>query len=69
MVEPTDSQNQGLGLALEVDELEPSSLGTKSYHKGFHFYSVAVLAFQNFLSSSRLASATGVSPALAINAI
>ena len=53
---------------MEVDELEFFSLGTKSYHMGFHPYSVAVLAFQNFLDSSRLADATEVSPALAISA-
>ena len=54
---------------MEVDELEISSLRTKSYHMGFHPYSVAVLAFQNFLDSSRLADAAVASPALAISAI
>ena len=49
--------------------MELSFLGTKSYHMGFHPYSVAVLAFQNVLDSSRLADVTEVSPALAISAI
>ena len=49
--------------------MEISSLGTESFHMGFHSYSVAVLAFQNFLNSNRLADATEVSLALAISAI
>ena len=49
--------------------MEISSLGTESFHMGFHSYSVAVLAFQNFLNSSLLADATKVSLALVISAI